>query len=214
MTLSQKRVWTAQLAVKHREFRPLLKEGLNRRYVTVEGQDALNYLTTVRFQDIVLVDHGKIEKLTKVFIAPYDKELDQELLVTSHADVWAKRNVNKQVKASVVALIKHVAPDRIWVPGKGWRKVRRYVELPHMCFNCCRHGHKAWRCRYDSVCRFCSGKHSSKDCGEKIKNGEKIPPKCCNCGQDHNAGSVKCEKTTEENNSTIFHAVCSGRTTD
>ncbi|MPC86238.1 hypothetical protein E2C01_081060 [Portunus trituberculatus] len=43
--------------------------------------------------------------------------------------------------------------------------------------------------RYDSVCRFCS-----KDCGEKIKNGEKIPLKCCNCGQNHNPGSVKCEK--------------------
>ena len=24
--------------------------------------------------------------------------------------------------------------------------------------------------------------------------GEKIPPKCCNCGKDHNAGSVKCER--------------------
>ncbi|KAG0716071.1 hypothetical protein GWK47_010485 [Chionoecetes opilio] len=38
MTLSQKRVWAARLAVKHREFRPLLKEGVNRPLVTVEGK--------------------------------------------------------------------------------------------------------------------------------------------------------------------------------
>ncbi|XP_045117646.1 uncharacterized protein LOC123508177 [Portunus trituberculatus] len=196
MTLSQKRVWAAQLAVKHREFRPLLKEGMNRPFVTVEGQEALNYLTTVGFQGTVLVDHGRIEKFTKVFIAPYDKELDPELLLTSDVNVvWAKRHVvNKQVKASVVALVKDVVPDRIWVPGNGWRRVRKYVDLPPMCYNCCRYGHKAWRCQYDTVCRFCSGKHSSKVCGEKIINGEKIVPKCCNCGENHNAGSAKCEK--------------------
>ena len=49
MTLSQKRVWTAQLAVKHREFRPLLKDGMNRPFVTVEGEGALKHLTTVGF---------------------------------------------------------------------------------------------------------------------------------------------------------------------
>ncbi|KAG0719435.1 hypothetical protein GWK47_050479 [Chionoecetes opilio] len=87
-----------------------------------------------------------------------------------------------------------VAPDRIWVPGNGWRRVRKYVELPPMCFNCCRYGHKAWRCRYDTVCRFCSGKHSSKDCAAKIQEGVMIPPKCCNYGQAHNAGSTKCAK--------------------
>ncbi|KAG0725832.1 hypothetical protein GWK47_037823 [Chionoecetes opilio] len=56
MTLSQKRVWAARLAVKHREFRPLLKEGVNRPFVTVEGQAAVDNLTSVGFQDTVLVD--------------------------------------------------------------------------------------------------------------------------------------------------------------
>ncbi|KAG0720481.1 hypothetical protein GWK47_048433 [Chionoecetes opilio] len=182
--------------MKHREFRPLLKEGVNRPFVAVEGQAAVDSLTSVRFQDTVLVDLGKIEKYTKVFIAPYDKELDPKLLLTSDVNVvWAKRHViNKQEKASVVALMTGVVPDRIWVPGNGWRRVRKYVELPPMCFNCCRYGHKAWRCRYDTVCRFCSGKHGSKDCAAKIQEGVVIPPKCCNCGQAHNAGSTRCAK--------------------
>ena len=117
------------------------------------------------------------------------------LLASDENVVWAKRHIiKKQVKASVVALMRGVIPERIWVPGNGWRKVRKYVELPPLCFNCCQYGHKAWRCQYDTVCRFCSGRHGSKECAEKIKEGVKIPPKCCNCGQAHNAGSFRCEK--------------------
>ena len=151
---------------------------------------------TVGFQGIVLADLGKVERLTKIFIAPYDKELDPRLLLTSDENVvWARHHeVNRQEKASVVPLLRDVIPERIWVPGNGWWKVRKYVDLSPLCFNCCQYGHKAWRCRYDRVSHFCGGKHGNKECAEKIKERVKIPPKCCNCGQDHNAGSSRCEK--------------------
>ncbi|MPC44573.1 hypothetical protein E2C01_038249 [Portunus trituberculatus] len=107
MTLSQKRVWAAQLALQHREFWPLLKEGVNRPFVTVKEQAAVVHLTTVGFQGAVLVDFGKVQRFTKVFIAPYDRALDSELLLGEENVVWAKRHViNKQEKASVVALMK------------------------------------------------------------------------------------------------------------
>ncbi|MPC44572.1 hypothetical protein E2C01_038248 [Portunus trituberculatus] len=44
-----------------------------------------------------------------------------------------------------------------------------------------------------TVCRFCGGKHNSKECADKIKEGVMIPPKCWNCGQAHKAGSITSE---------------------
>ncbi|MPC32385.1 hypothetical protein E2C01_025695 [Portunus trituberculatus] len=93
-----RRVWAVELAVQHREFRPLLKEEVNRPFLIVERPAAVDHLTTVGFQGIVLADLGKVEKLTKVFITRYDRELDQEMMLINDENVvWAKRHmINKQ----------------------------------------------------------------------------------------------------------------------
>lgn len=47
--------------VIHKEFRSILREGVNRPYLLAEGQKAVEYLMTVGFQDVVLVDPGNRE---------------------------------------------------------------------------------------------------------------------------------------------------------
>ena len=64
----------------YRGFRPLLKERANRHFLTADAKAAVDFLRNDGFQGAVLVDHGKVETLTKVFIAPYDNELDPEWL--------------------------------------------------------------------------------------------------------------------------------------
>ncbi|KAK3863021.1 hypothetical protein Pcinc_031161 [Petrolisthes cinctipes] len=195
LTLSQKRLWSAKLAQQYRSFKPTLKEGLNRPFITVEGTEAVATLTTEGYDGVVMEQPKDTGNLTKVFIAPYDCLLDPELLQDDDRVVWAKRHVVRgEKKKSVVALVRGEVPEKLHVLGNGYRRVHKYIEQPIQCYNCSQWNHKAWSCRYEVCCRFCGKNHHSSECGKKIKEGETVEVRCCNCGKPHNAASKLCEK--------------------
>ena len=55
-------------------------------------------------------------------------------------------------------------------------------------------GHRAYKCQYETRCRYCSSSHDSQECFQKIKDNVEITPKCCNWGGEHNANSRLCKK--------------------
>lgn len=209
LTQSQKRLWSAKLAQQYRSYKPSLKEGLNRPYITVEGTEAVVMLTTEGYDGVVMEQPKGTEKLTKVFIAPYDHLLDPELLLDDERVMWAKRHVVRgEKKKSVVALVRGEVPQKLHVLGNGYRKVHKFIEQPIQCYNCSRWNHKAWSCRYEICCKFCGGKHHSSECAKKNKEGETVSLKCCNCGGPHSASSKLCVKrpkvTYEQENKVTY----------
>ncbi|KAK4327112.1 hypothetical protein Pmani_002397 [Petrolisthes manimaculis] len=131
LTLSQKRLWSAKLAQQYRSFKPTLKEGLNRPFITVEDTEAVVKLTTEGYDGVVMEQPKDTGNLTKVFIAPYDRLLDPELLLDDDRVVWAKRHVVRgEKKKSVVALVRGEVPEKLHVLGNGYRRVHKYIEQP------------------------------------------------------------------------------------
>ncbi|XP_069176301.1 uncharacterized protein [Procambarus clarkii] len=152
----QKLLWTVTLGREHRKFEPLLKEGVNRPYLTI---------------------------------------LDPEFILDDQRFVWAKRHLIKgEARSQVVALVRGEVPEKVFITGAGYRHVAKYVEEPIICLKCCRWGHKSWSCQNDPRCRFCGKSHLSNVCRNRLNLGEKIVPRCCNCGGVHNASSAVCSK--------------------
>ncbi|KAK3892687.1 hypothetical protein Pcinc_003479 [Petrolisthes cinctipes] len=116
LTLSQKRLWSAKLAQQYRSFKPTLKEGLNRPFITVEGTEAVATLTTEGYDGVVMEQPKDTGNFTKVFIVPYDCLLDPELLLDDDRVVWAKRHVVRgEKKKSVVALVRGEVPEKLHI---------------------------------------------------------------------------------------------------
>lgn len=193
LSCHEKLLWTVKLGRAFRRFEPILKEGRHRAYVTVGSQEAADVLTTTGFEDVVLKRPEAMEKLTKVIFFRYPQVLDPEYLLDDPRFVWAHRHVMRgEERSQVIALIKGEVPDSVFITGAGYRKLVPYVEEPSFCLRCKRWGHRAWQCQEDTRCRFCARKHPSSLCGEKIKAGTRVEPRCCNCGGEHNAQSILC----------------------
>lgn len=193
--------WALRLAKTHRELEVLFKEGRNRPYITVKDNSAVEYLSTNGFENIILEipKESDGEKFSKVIVFDYPVYMDPDDLLIDDRMVWVKRRVVKfkgedNPKPQVIALMKGEVPGRMFVPCIGYRKVALYKENPKLCFKCSKWGHMAFKCQNSFRCRFCSKSHDSKECAEKIKNNIKITPKCCNCGEEHNARSWVCKK--------------------
>ena len=196
MSFHEQLLWAATLGRKHKHLKPLLKEELNRPYLTVEGDEAVKFLTTEGFQNVIMKVPDHNERYTKVIVYMYPVILEPDFILDDERFVWAKRReVKGEKKNQVIALMKgEEIPERIFISGIGYRKIARYIDQPVLCYKCSRWGHMAWKCQNDFRCRYCGGKHNSLDCGSKIKTGQRITPRCCNCSGEHNAGSMLCEK--------------------
>ncbi|MPC72057.1 hypothetical protein E2C01_066350 [Portunus trituberculatus] len=83
-------------------------------------------------------------------------------------------------------------PSEVHLLGLGCRHLEHYTPEPDLCRHCSCWGHKEWRCQSATCCRYCAGPHKLAQCLNKIKEGTKIPPWCCNCGDDHNVHSTLC----------------------
>ncbi|KAK4306794.1 hypothetical protein Pmani_021407 [Petrolisthes manimaculis] len=71
---------------------------------------------------VVMEQPKDMGNLTKVFIAPYDRLLDPELLLDDDRVVWAKRHVVRgEKKKSVVVLVREEVPEKLHVLGNGYR---------------------------------------------------------------------------------------------
>lgn len=74
----------------------------------------------------------------------------------------------------------------------GWTKckVREYIPRPRRCFKCQKFGHGSRTCRSETdICVNCGGdrgKNHQQPCTEETK--------CANCGQNHQASSMRCSK--------------------
>ena len=97
-------------------------------------------------------------------------------------------------KPQLIALMKGDVPERVFVPCIGYRKIAVYKDIPVLCFKCSKWGHMAYRCQNRYRCQYCGRYHDSKECAKKIEDNIKIVPKCCNCGEGHNASSWSCKK--------------------
>ncbi|KAA8893897.1 hypothetical protein FN846DRAFT_767942, partial [Sphaerosporella brunnea] len=82
-------------------------------------------------------------------------------------------------------------------------EVDRYVESgpDTMCENCCGWGHLADKCTMPTRCKWCAGKHHTRnhECafmGCKAGKGNNCPhttDRCANCKGDHTASNSVCD---------------------
>ena len=191
--------WAVRLYKEYHEFEVLFKEGRHRPYITVKDDKAVEHLSTIGFENVVLEIPRDSDKYTKIIVFEYPVYMDPQDLLVDERIVWAKRREvsykgKKEVKPQLIALIRGETPGRIFVPCIGYRKVAVYHENPILCFKCSKWGHMAFKCQNGYRCRYCSKNHDSTECGDKIKENIRITPKCCNCGEGHNASSWLCKK--------------------
>ena len=64
MIFHEQLLWAAALSRQHREFEPLLKEGRNMSYSTAGGDEAMKFLTTHWFQDVISTEPEDRDKYT------------------------------------------------------------------------------------------------------------------------------------------------------
>ncbi|XP_045112649.1 uncharacterized protein LOC123505433 [Portunus trituberculatus] len=109
--------------------------------------------------------------------------------------LWLKRRtVGGASRPQLLEAVRGVIPQMVRFTGVyGQKHVTAYAPEPDLCRRCSRWGHKAWRCRAAHPrCRYCAASHDSDVCFQKISQGLKFPPKCCNCLGSHNAQSGDC----------------------
>ena len=175
-TFLEKLIWAVQLNRDYSEFESLINEGRTKLHLTVRTDRA---------------KPGR--KFTKVIIFNFPTMVEPDIILLDERFVWVKRRTcGGEKRSQVVALMKGQAPEKIFIPGIGYRRVKPYMEPLAMCLKCCRWGHMSFVCQNDARCRFCGMKHYSQICRWKINKGYKIKPRCCNCGGCHNAGSLAC----------------------
>ncbi|XP_076062105.1 uncharacterized protein LOC143037565 isoform X1 [Oratosquilla oratoria] len=103
--------------------------------------------------------------------------------------------VGKNPRPQLLGAVSGPIDTETHIIGVGRKRVAPYVPEPDLCQKCSKWGHKSWRCRTTYVrCRYCAGGHLSEECWEKIQQKVAVPPKCCNCGGQHNASSPVCPK--------------------
>ena len=199
MDFNAKLQWTVKLYKQRQSFEALFKEGKYKPYITVKDEEAANFLTTTGFDGVIMEKPDDREQGKKVIIFNHPLVLDPQDLLIDDRFIWVKRREvkiqgNMQQKPQLIALMKGDIPEKVFVPCLGYRNIALYNEAPIMCYKCSKWGHMAYKCQSSYKCRYCSGNHDSKICGDKIKENECIVPRCCNCGESHNANSWSCKK--------------------
>ena len=76
--------------------------------------------------------------------------------------------------------------------------MKPYIPEPNQCYKCQKYGHIARVCTAQSPrCRLCGETHLSKLCQEKKEKNKDKKLKWANCGKEHHASSMKCQKRKE-----------------
>ncbi|XP_063875963.1 uncharacterized protein LOC135108973 [Scylla paramamosain] len=103
-----------------------------------------------------------------------------------------RRMVGQKPRPQLLGVVTGKVPSEVHLLGLRHRRAERYTPEADLCHRCSCRGHKEWRCQSAPRCRYCAGSHKSVQCLDKIKEGTKIPARCCNCGGDHNVHSTLC----------------------
>ncbi|XP_069192845.1 spindle assembly abnormal protein 6 homolog [Procambarus clarkii] len=97
-----KLLWTVKLGREHRKFEPLLKEGVNRRYLTVGSMEAVVFLSQQGYDGVVMQILEGNEKLTKgqatCSLANTQDSGSDSVTVSEVATVAQKEGHNDMVK--------------------------------------------------------------------------------------------------------------------
>ncbi|XP_068244040.1 uncharacterized protein [Palaemon carinicauda] len=194
MDFREKKRWTFRLRDAYKDFGVTFMDGLSKPFITVKGAVAVNYLTTVGFQGIILHKYKHTINSSKIIIFDVPIHINCSSLDFGSNVLWIKRRcVRGQPRQQLIASIKGPIPNRFFVPSLGYRAIAIVTNLPLLCLICSRWGHIKDDCIEDTYrCRFCSGIHNSQECLEKIRNNIHVPRRCCNCGDAHNASSEYC----------------------
>ena len=138
---------------------------MNSAYVTVGGEKAVNSLTKEGFEGIVLEKpKPREEKTTKVIVAPYDLNLDVDLITEAnpHTVIWAKRRmVQGHARPQAVVLIVGEIPEKIKVLGNEKKRIFPFWEEPVQCYKCYKFGHMLKNCECQERCHYCGRTHHS-----------------------------------------------------
>lgn len=194
LSLAKQYEWFVALLKQHgRELEPLFKEGRHRPYITVRGDSPLyTKLITEGFLDTVMVQNIA-EKQHTVIIHNVPLYMNVNLIETPENFMSIKRRyAGNAPRPQLLGVVVGQVPDEVHLLGVGRKRVEPYTAEPDLCRHCSRWGHQEWRCRSAPRCRYCAGTHKSSVCLKKIQDGTPIPPRCCNCGNNHNANSHTC----------------------
>ncbi|XP_066968861.1 uncharacterized protein [Macrobrachium rosenbergii] len=194
MGFKEKRNWAIRLGDAHRDFEVTFMEGVSRPFITVRGEDAVDFLTTEGFEEVVLDKNKQNFMSNKIIIFDVPTHIDHMSLKFGKNILWVKRRyVKRQPRPQLIVSLKGSIPNKFFVPTLGYRSIAVVTNLPLFCLGCSRWGHFKDECNEEAYrCRFCAGDHNSLECLAKIKRNIHIPPHCCNCGEEHNANSDKC----------------------
>lgn len=78
-----------------------------------------------------------------------------------------------------------------------WEPRRKMQGKVTQCFRCQEFGHVSSQCHRSFRCVKCSQSHGAGNCARKDKESTEVPLKCANCGQNHAANFIDCEKRKE-----------------
>ncbi|XP_076049533.1 uncharacterized protein LOC143030260 [Oratosquilla oratoria] len=192
LSLENKYTWYMALLKQHPDCRPLFKEGRNAPYITLINGQQYNTMITDGFQGQVMKPITGLQRTVVIFDVP----INVNLLQCPPGFQWLKRRmVGKNPRPQLLGAVSGPIDTETHIIGVGRKRVAPYVPEPDLCQKCSKWGHKSCRCRTTYVrCRYCAGGHLSEECWEKIQQKVAVPPKCCNCGGQHNASSPVCPK--------------------
>jgi len=134
-------------------------------------------------------------KRTKMVLEGYPHGFPMERLLEHHLiesasrlKFWPTKEETRQVLVTIVGeSIKEISLGIF-----GTFSLRTYYPEPLRCTKCQKFDHHYTKCKANPKCGVCSGNHASDTCIQKLKNGEKPPAKCPNCGEGHHAWNPVC----------------------
>ena len=201
LSLENKYIWYMALLKQYPECKPLFKEGRNAPYISLQNGQQFEMLITEGFQGQVMKPMADLRRTVIVFDVP--TYISTNLLECPPGFLWLKRRmIGNTPRPQLLGAIAGKIDSEVHIIGVGRKRVAPFVPEPDLCKRCSKWGHKSWKCRAAYVCcRYCAGGHLSQECWEKIQQKIKVPPKCCNCGGQHNASSPVCPRKPRNNRS-------------
>ncbi|MPC35982.1 hypothetical protein E2C01_029422 [Portunus trituberculatus] len=177
-TTSELFSWFTALLKQYPDLEPLYKERQNQPYITI-STDSFFYDTMVSegFLGLVMERPGE-ESTHPVIIHGVATHINVNLIEVPAGFHGLKRKmVGQMPRPQLLGVVTGKVPSEVHLLGLGRRLAGNT-----------RNGIASLSPR----CRYCAVPYKAAQCLDKIKEGTKIPPRCCNCGGDHNDQSILC----------------------